>query len=53
MADKPKKKRKLKEAEAVEVYDDAWERFTSTVKEIVPPKDGRRQQDRKGDERQE
>ena len=35
---KPKKNRKLKEAEAVEVHPDAWERFESTVKTIVPPK---------------
>jgi hypothetical protein len=39
MADtKRKKKRNLKEAEAVEVHDDAWERFTSTIKKIVPGK---------------
>lgn len=37
---KGKKKRKLKEAEAVEVHPDAWERFESTVKTIVPPKKG-------------
>jgi hypothetical protein len=45
MADKPrKKKRNLKDAEAVEVHEDAWERFESTVRRIVPgkPKDERK-----------
>ncbi|GBE42699.1 hypothetical protein BMS3Bbin10_00762 [bacterium BMS3Bbin10] len=35
---KGKKKRKLKEAASVEVHDDAWKRFESTVKDIVPGK---------------
>ena len=36
---KPKAKQvKRKEAESVEVEPDAWERFESAVKKIVPPK---------------
>lgn len=39
MADtKPKKRRKLKEAEAVETEPDAWERFKAAVHKIAPPK---------------
>lgn len=39
MADtKGKKKRKLKDAKAVEVHPNAWDRFTKAVKRIVPGK---------------
>lgn len=42
MADtKPKKRRKLKEAKAVETEPDAWERFESAVYKIAPPKRGK------------
>lgn len=35
---KPKKRRKLKEAEAVELEPDAWERFEEAVHKVAPPK---------------
>ncbi len=38
MTDKPKRGRKLKEAEAVETEPDAWDRFEKTIDKIVPPK---------------
>jgi hypothetical protein len=38
---KPKAKQvKRKEAESVEVEPDAWERFESAIKKVVPPKRG-------------
>lgn len=39
---KPKKRRKLKEAGAVETEPDAWERFERAVHKIAPPKRAKR-----------
>jgi len=35
---KPKRRRNVKAAMAVETLPDAWERFTGAVKKIAPPK---------------
>ena len=36
--EKKPKRRKMKEAEAIETEPDAWERFEKTIGKIVPPK---------------
>jgi len=46
MTEKPKKRRKMKEAQAVETHPDAWERFESAVRQIVPPKRGKPEPDK-------
>lgn len=33
-----KKRRKLKEAEAIEIEPDAWERFEEAVHKLAPPR---------------
>lgn len=39
MSDKPKKRRKLKEAQAVETHPDAWDRFEAATQKMVLPKE--------------